>query len=324
LKSAESLPRLATIENVFFDKTGTLTTGEFQIEDGQIFENQPDDLRAAVALQARGRHPVARALRRHLIKQGIVGDLQVEGFAELARGGVRGVVQGAVYEMRPDSEGVQVHGNGNRSGLRILLSKDDRVVREFVLRDQLRDEAKEVIDDLQRRGISCTILSGDQRHIVADCAKALGLADEKARARLQPEEKADEIRRVQKTPASGINSNGLNSVQAMMVGDGVNDALAMAEASVGVAVHGSLEASLRTSDVYLLRPRLDLVLKAIDLAKLNRQVIRNDLLLSASYNVMAGGLAASGWMSPLLAAILMPLSSLTVLTVSLWGSERKI
>jgi len=306
LKSSDSLERLAKARHVFFDKTGTLTTGEFSIEDGQVYDDSSEHLRAAMALEARGRHPVARALRKHILSRGHMNSPSVEDFAELQRGGVRGRVFGSNYEIRPEN-----FADTRREKMLacLVLFREGERVREFFLRDQLRSEASQVVRELALRGLSVDILSGDQAAVVRSCARELGLPADRATARQQPEEKA---RRVREASA------------AIMVGDGVNDALAMAEASVGVAVHGSLEASLRSSDVYLLRPDLRLLVRAIDLARRHRRVISWNLALSASYNVIAGVMAAMGVMSPLWAAIIMPLSSLTVLAASVWGSGREV
>jgi len=307
VKSSESLPRLASAENVFFDKTGTLTTGEFAIEDGPIYDGGAEHLLAALALEARGRHPVARALRRHLLNRGPASVPAVEDFEELARGGVRGRILGALYEIRP--EAFSEAESHERLQARLVLSRDGARVREFYLRDHLRPEASGVVTDLKKRGVEPALLSGDQIPVVRSCAREVGIAVDRASGRLQPEEKAERVRQTR---------------GSLMVGDGVNDALAMAEAKVGIAVHGSLEASLRSSDVYLLRPDLHLIGRAIDLARLNRRVIALNLALSASYNLISGVMAAMGWMSPLWAAVIMPMSSLTVLLASIWGSGRKV
>ncbi len=264
LKSSESLERLAKARQVFFDKTGTLTSGEFSIEDGPVYDGATEHLSAAMALEDRGRHPVARALRKYILKRGLMSSPVVEEFAELPRGGVRGRVLGAIYEIRPETFDELPR---EKMLARLVLSRYGERVREFYLRDQLRSEAPQVIHELQRRNLHLDILSGDQEAVVRSCARELGLRTDAAIGRLQPEEKA---RRVREAGA------------AIMVGDGVNDALAMAEASVGVAVHGSLEASLRSSDVYLLRPDLRLLVRAVDLARLHRRVISWNLALSAS------------------------------------------
>jgi heavy metal translocating P-type ATPase len=308
IKSSESLPRLAGAKKIFFDKTGTLTSGEFEIIDGPIYDQGAEHMSAALALEARGRHPVAKALRKHILKTGLYETVPVNDFAEIARGGVRGTVLGAQYEIVP--EVFSSPDEHDKLHARLVLSCDGARIREFYLRDRLRSEASTVIHALAHRGLQPSIISGDQIPVVRSCARELGIDVSRGIGRLQPEDKAGLVRIVGKN--------------AIMVGDGVNDALAMAEAGVGVAVHGSLEASLRSSDVYLMRSDLRLIVRAIDLARLNRRVIAWNLALSASYNIISGALAAAGYMTPLWAAVIMPLSSLTVLMASLWGSRREV
>jgi Cu2+-exporting ATPase len=149
------------------------------------------------------------------------------------------------------------------------------------------------------------ILSGDHRGAVEVVADALDLPTERRFSGLSPEQKLERIqaaRREQRT--------------VVMVGDGVNDAAALAAATVGVAVHGGAEACLAAADVYIDRPGLAHVARLVRGARQTLRVIRRNLAFSLAYNMVGAGLALAGLISPLVAAVLMPLSSLTVLVSS--------
>jgi P-type E1-E2 ATPase len=147
------------------------------------------------------------------------------------------------------------------------------------------------------------ILSGDHPAVVHNIAEQVGVVSEAARGAATPE---DKLESVQATPESTV----------AMVGDGVNDAAALAAATVGIGVHGGAEAVLAAADVYLGRPGLAPVVELLEGSRRTLGVIRRNLIFSLSYNVVAVSFAITGHMSPILAAILMPLSSMTVVLSS--------
>ncbi|MEL6716483.1 MAG: HAD-IC family P-type ATPase, partial [Planctomycetota bacterium] len=183
------------------------------------------------------------------------------------------------------------------------------LVAVAALADVPRAGSREAIAQLRRAGLVPEILSGDGAAAVRRVADAVDVRD--ARAGVEPEEKLARIAELQNAGAAVV-----------MVGDGVNDAAALAAADVGVAVHGGAEVSLAAADVFCSRSGL---LPLADLVRLSRRAmgtIRANLVVSVAYNVVGIALAAAGLMSPLVAAVLMPLSSLTVLTVALLSLSR--
>ncbi|RMH02775.1 MAG: cation-translocating P-type ATPase, partial [Planctomycetota bacterium] len=151
-------------------------------------------------------------------------------------------------------------------------------------------------------------LSGDDPQVVTAVAARLGIAAADCRGGAGPEEKLSEVERA---AAAG---------PVMMVGDGVNDAAALAAATIGVAVHGGAEASLAAADVSMTREGVGGLVTLVDGAARTLRVIRRNLLVSLVYNALGVGLAMAGLLNPLLAAILMPASSLTVISLS-WRSR---
>jgi len=170
--------------------------------------------------------------------------------------------------------------------------------------DPLRDDTRASLDALRRAGYAVSVLSGDHPRVVATIAERLGPVLE-ARGGMLPDQKQAWIERARvRGPV-------------VMVGDGVNDAAAMAAADVAIAVHGGAEASLGASDVFTTAPGVGKVLEAVLGARRTLAVIRRGILFSLAYNVAGVVLCMGGWISPLVAALLMPLSSLTVVTQAL-------
>ena len=170
--------------------------------------------------------------------------------------------------------------------------------------DPLRGDTAESLAAMSARGWRLEILSGDHPAVVQSVARALGLEAESARGGANPEQKLEAVRH--------LSDEGT----VAMVGDGVNDAAALAAATVGIGIHGGAEAALAAADVFLGRPGLSPVVELLRGARRTLGVIRRNLVFSLLYNVVAVGFAITGHMSPLLAAILMPLSSMTVVLSS--------
>jgi Cu2+-exporting ATPase len=179
-----------------------------------------------------------------------------------------------------------------------------RIVASAGFGDPIRPDAKDAIRALQRRGWRVGIISGDDGQVVAAVGASLGLEPDMCVGGAAPEEK---LRLVEEAKRHGT---------VVMVGDGVNDAAAIAAASVGVGVHGGAEACLSTADVYLARPGLSSLVTLIEGAARTITVIRRNIAFSINYNIVGAALAVTGLINPLIAAILMPASSLTVVLAS--------
>jgi len=177
------------------------------------------------------------------------------------------------------------------------------------LSDSARPDAAVVVDKLTRIGWEPEVLSGDVDGAVQRIAQAVGV--DRFRGRVEPEGKLARVRELQRS-----------GEVVCMVGDGVNDAAALAAADVGVAVHGGAEASLAAADVYASRPGLGALAELRTLSSITMRTIRLNLGLSLAYNAVGITLSASGHMDPLVAAILMPISSVSVLTLALVSLGR--
>lgn len=301
LRSGAALEGLARVPCVLLDKTGTLTTGRVEVITATV---APGDRPLLAALERGSRHPIARALVAWA-DDGDAEVLDVTARIEHLGRGLEGVVAGrtvrvgsAAWLCGDDRDEVREAVAGARTP--IVVEIDGRIVGVVTLADRLRPEAPELVARLRALGKSIAIVSGDHPAVVTAIAAELGITD--AHGGCTPQDKAARV--VQWGPAA-------------MIGDGVNDALAMRRAAVGVAVRGGAEAALAVADVYVGDTDLRGVAELFEGARRTGRVIVRNLGFSLIYNVVFATAALCGWITPLVAAIIMPVSSLTVIGSSL-------
>lgn len=322
VKNAGVFEALAKGGELVLDKTGTLTDGAPSLVRWTGDRRWVGHM---AALEAQSKHPIGRALSREF-SDDVPEGAPVEDVVERMDGGVSGRVCGV--ELRVGSPkylhrhgvdfNVQGAGQANAAGdLAELLALGHTVVGlavdgEFrgwaALRDQLRPEARPTLERLIEMGLSPEVLSGDAPEVVARIEGELGDLLERARGGVDPEGKHAAVRELRK-----------EGVPVVMVGDGINDAAALAAADVGISVHGGAEASLVAADVHLSKPGLGGLVPLVELARRTVRTIRLNLALSLVYNASFVVLAAGGHIHPLLAAILMPISSASVLALALFS-----
>jgi Cu2+-exporting ATPase len=315
VKGGDVLERLARPGRLWLDKTGTLTEGRTRLLDW----TGPDDLRRDVlALEAHSAHPLAR---------GFVDAWPDATGRQAARDVTRGAagLEGTVDDRRLRIgapawvlEGASAHAwvqrwvdRQLRSGRTpVLVAQDDVVVGAAAFGDRVRPDAVEVLARLRARGWRVGILSGDHADVARAVGQQVGVAPEDCLGGVSPEAKAERV------------AQDLRDGPVVMVGDGVNDAAALAAATVGIGVHGGAEAALGAADVFVTRPGLAPVADLLDRADAALATIRRNLALSLAYNVVGATLAVTGVITPWMAAILMPLSSLTVIFSSMRQGGR--
>lgn len=304
IKGGHALETLTRRGTLFLDKTGTLTAGRMVLErvDGD------DAVRPlVVALERHSRHPVAAAL---LEAWGAAHQFEAGAVHETLGGGLCGTVNGhEVVVGRPawvrqraalTSPAVAALGTLDPGLTPVLVAVDGCVVARLGFGDPLRPEAVDAVDALRSAGWKVHLLSGDAPEVVQAVAAALGIAPELAEGGASPERKRAVI--------ESARSDG----PVVMVGDGVNDAAAIATATVGIAVRGGAEASMAAADVYLSRGGVASLWELVEGARRSSGIIQRNVLLALGYNAIGVSLAMMGLIDPLFAAILMPISSLTV------------
>ncbi len=306
VRGGAALESLARPGTIFFDKTGTVTEGRTAL----LSWEGPEDTKALVlALERHSSHPLARGFEAAWAG---IAVLEATEALYTAGGGLEGVVAGCrvvvgspAFVAARAKAGAQAAANGE--GTPVWVAVDGEVVGRARFGDKIRADAGESLAWLRARGFTPRLLSGDDPSVVASVGSALGFAPDACRGAATPEEK---LRVVEEQSRRG---------PVVMVGDGVNDAAAIARATVGVGVSGGAEASLAAADVYLTRPGLGSLVALVDGAQRTLHVIRRNIVFSIAYNLVGAGLAMAGLINPLLAAILMPASSMTVVLAS-WKS----
>ncbi len=297
LKDGSALERLAEIETVAFDKTGTLTLGRPCVVRSDIGDEA--NRRAAAALSAHSRHPAAVAVAE--TGPAAVAELSIEEFAEHPGLGVEGQAGGHHYRLgrsgwaggawRPEI------AEGEESV--VVLSRDGRAVGAFALADQMRPGAETALRELHAAGLGVEILSGDRETAVAGVARRLGVSS--WHAGLLP---GDKVARLAEIEATGR--------KVLMVGDGLNDAPALGAAYVSMAPASAADIGRNAADLVFMHRELTAVPGALAIARRATVLVRQNLWLAVIYNLLVLPIALAGFVTPLIAALAMSLSSVLV------------
>lgn len=294
IKDGTALERLADVDCVVFDKTGTLTMGVPQITS---IADIPLPMRpVALALAQGSGHPLSRALAQALRDAGVTA-AELSNLREVPGYGISGHWQGAELRLgRADWLGAS-HGEGRVSASWLSLGKGAPIRLEFT--DRLRPGAEACIRDLLASGRRVVLLSGDAAPVVQELAARLGIAE--WHAGVSPTEKAATVRDL-----------GASGAHVLMVGDGLNDTAALAEAHVSISPASALDAARVASDIVLMGNDLSPVAEALETARSARRRIKENFAISVLYNIVAVPFAIAGLATPLMAALAMSLSSICV------------
>ncbi|MEZ5778748.1 MAG: heavy metal translocating P-type ATPase [Paracoccaceae bacterium] len=292
IKDGTALERLAEVDTVVFDKTGTLTMGA--LEPVGLAHHDKADLRVAAALAGSSAHPLSRAMAKALDAAGIV-PADVHSIREVPGSGIEGVWRNVVTRLgRAEWVGAEpVEGTAT------YFTLGDAPARAFAFTDQPRPGAEAAVAALAAAGTRIVLLSGDAEMPVARLARDLGIAEWRSGQR--PEEKSALITEMQ---AQGR--------RVLMVGDGLNDTAALASAHVSISPASALDAARTASDIVLLGQDLSPLSDALRIAGQTRRRIKQNFALSIGYNIVAVPIALLGLATPLIAALAMSASSITV------------
>ncbi|MEU7582168.1 heavy metal translocating P-type ATPase [Streptomyces sp. NPDC041068] len=323
IKGPEVLESTRRVDTVALDKTGTVTTGRMELKDvcvaGDTQERQL--LRLAGALEHASEHPIARAVAAGAAERLGIGDGELpatERFENVAGFGVRGTVEGhavlagrerlladagvtgleAVAKLRADAEAA------GRTA--VLVAWDGAARGVLTVADTPKETSAEAVRELRALGLTPVLLTGDNKAVADAVARTVGIAPEAVYAEVLPQDKVDVVKRLQ----------GEGKVVAM-VGDGVNDAAALATADLGLAMGTGTDAAIEASDLTLVRGDLRVAADAIRLSRKTLATIKGNLFWAFGYNVAALPLAAAGLLNPMIAGAAMAFSSVFVVTNSL-------
>ena len=259
------------------------------------------------SIEAGSPHPIAHVLVKAAEKHG-AAFVPVMNREEIVGVGVAGEYGGDRYELRSLRDGDAVASYAGSGGARtdVGFYRNGSLVRVAHFSDRVRSDSAAAVERMNGAGVTTHLLTGDAEAPARAVAAAVGIERQNVAFAQSPEQKRDVIG---------------SHPRALMAGDGVNDAVALAGAHVGVAVHGSMETSFKAADVYLTQPGLQPLADLFDLSSATISIVRRNLIFSLCYNTAGAGLALAGVINPLVAAVLMPASSITVLLMSVIGTR---
>jgi Cu+-exporting ATPase len=301
-KEAKFIEVFSQADVFVFDKTGTITEGKLNVKsvDGSL---NKEELNILYSLADSSTHPVSVAIKKYLVKEhNGLEHLELENIDQLPALGIS-----AKYD------GKNIFGGKSKEKSEFTtyqFSIDEKVIATFELEDSIKEEALETIKYLQENNIKVIMCSGDNEKVVAKVAHEVGI--ENYHASMTPEQKADFI-------SSLKNENKT----VVMVGDGVNDAIALSRADISIAMGKGADISLDVSDVVVLNDKLDGVKDSVYISKRTFRFIKQNLTISLIYNIVTIPIAIAGYVIPLVAALSMSLSSLLVVGNSIRIKEKK-
>ncbi len=325
IKNGEVLETFSEIERIVFDKTGTLTEGRMSVTSlhsrwGDWRREDPPPaleiqqlLAAVIEVERYAEHPAAAALLQTAEAWGITPGGRVEGFEYRPGYGVRGSVDGVEYAIGTPEWmarlGIEATAAAQRWADSLLeqgitplhCARAGQECAVIGVEDPLRPDAKALIDQLKREGLRLTLLSGDRKRVAEGVAARLGGGMEVI-AEVLPEQKDQVIAKLQQ-----------RGERVAMVGDGVNDAPALVRADIGIAMGSGTDVSIASADIVLMNSELRRIHHAALLARRTLRTIHQNIAISIVYNVIMVPLAMAGFVTPLIAAVTMPISSLLVI-----------
>ncbi len=319
IKGGQALETASHITSIILDKTGTITAGKPQVTDLSLKEERLLDV--IVSLENQSEHPLAQAILNYGKEQG-AQTLPVSEFAAIPGFGITGVIAGITYRLgtkdyvaeRENLESYSsVLDSWSAAGKTLMILADEReILGAIAVADTIKETSKKAICDLQTQGIKVFMLTGDNQKAANHIAKQVGIPEENVFAEVLPEDKSAKVQYLQE-----------KGEIVGMVGDGINDAPALALADIGIAMGSGTDIAMETADVTLIHSDLTYVDKMIQLSQATIRKIKQNLFWAFVYNTIGIPFAALGFLNPIVAGGAMAFSSVSVLLNSLSLNRKK-
>jgi Cu+-exporting ATPase len=294
VKGSDTIQRLASVQRIIFDKTGTLTTGSFEVKEMLIeTDENPDLVKSYIAgMERHSGHPMAQSLLHAF------ADVEPFSFAKVEEEKGMGM---RAWDNTGDEYAfgsARMAGKNASSNFDLFLLKNSRIIASLRTGDQLREDAKPALERLSEMNVNTIILSGDAEERVVEAARKLNVSE--FYFKKLPSEKFEITESLSKEKPTA------------MVGDGINDAPALARATVGISLSKASQVAMESAGVILMNGKLELIPRAIRISRMTVRVIKQNLFWAFFYNVIAIPLAALGYLDPLIAALSMAFSDVFV------------
>ena len=305
IRSGTAIQRMSEVTTIVLDKTGTLTTGLPEVIQVKLFgeKDETDVIRMTASVEKNSTHPLAKAIVRFAEgKQISLND--VTNVLSIPGKGMEAVLGSSKIKVG-DREYVGYQGDFDAHGSHVFMAVDETVYGVFVLQDQIRPDSNGLVQYLNNKQYKTVMLTGDKANVAEVMANEIGI--EKVFSEVMPSDKSKTVQSIQDS-----------GEVVCMIGDGINDAPALAQADVGIAMGTGADIAMESGDIILIKGDLSKVKKAISLSNKTFRKIRQNLFWASIYNLIAIPMAIFGVLHPILAEALMAFSSINVV----WNSAR--
>ena len=346
VKGGEALEAASNISAVVFDKTGTLTSGKPQVTEIVVFEKEKSEneiLAIVASLEKLSEHPLAEAIYAYA-QEKKVNFHEVVEFNSIAGHGVKGSIDGIIYHfgnrkltndlsVSLDSVNIDLEKLENEGKTVMILMDEKRVLAFIAVADTVKETSRQAVAKLQKMGLEVFMLTGDNLRTAKAIAKLVGIDQQHVLAEVLPEDKANVVKALQENNAKKLSElfgnwkleigNSRQRRAVAMVGDGINDAPALAQANVGIVMGAGTDVAMETGEVILMKNDLNDVVTALELSKETMGKIKQNMFFALFYNVIGIPIAARVFfafgliLKPELAGLAMAMSSISVVGNSL-------
>jgi Cu+-exporting ATPase len=297
IRNGEALSVSRNLDLLLLDKTGTITEGRPGVVETDLAD---DILAAAAAIEAHSNHPLAQAVVRYVKEKGLSKELPLTDVKETAGSGISARLEGRQFFIGKPRDVGAYRGVLERGHTVVEVRRDEEALGFMAVADAVKGDSEEAVARLKEMGIRTVMVTGDNRKTATAIARQVGIDD--VRPEVRPEEKAAIVRDFQ-----------VEGHIVGMVGDGINDAAAIKNADLGVAIGTGTDLAIESGDIVIIRGELSRVIDAIAISRLTHRTIKQNLFWAFLYNVVAIPLAMLGLLHPLIAEIAMTFSSINVI-----------